>query len=126
LEYTGGRGKIHVGSQLNDEFTASMKFLPKGFQFPTMQEFIKLRAKEVQITSSKFVATKLHKDPPVMHSTAIQVEVITQDEYEQEKLENEIFKLNMEIEAKANQFDRLWQEIKSYKNSKPYRFLKAL
>jgi len=95
-----------------------IKFLlPQSINFAEFQEYVKVRAKNIQISSSKIVASRLSKEPPKMVWMGVQADAPSLEETDADKLELDIFRLNMTNEAKSNQVDKLWEDAKRLKLS---------
>lgn len=86
-------------------------YLPKGAPFSKFRDFVNAKGKELQITSSKMVASKLFKEPPKMTSESTQVDLVEDFQSEVDRLLLEMEEMRKEIDSRDIQIDKLKYEI---------------
>ena len=84
----------------------------RGMPFETIKDYLKNKGKAVQILSSKFVASKLYKEPPKQESVAVQAteDVVFQDSIQDLQFNIEV--LNGMVEKREAQNKTLLSQFR--------------
>ena len=85
--------------QSNTEYSINFE---RGTSFNKLQDYLRIQAKELQIQSSKLLASKLIKENPKLKSVAVQHYVEENDQESIEELKSTINSLNKTIDLKDN------------------------